>query len=160
MPLIYITGPTGSGKSTICEELRAKGFSAYDTDEKEMRTLQFIDDRQLLVLDEKVIRKIYSISESKPTFICGTSPNDLDFRELFAKIIVLTIEEAEQQSRIISRTNNSYGKEPHQLANALKWRSIQIEKYKSVGAIAINASQPIDKTVSQILSIVESGSKT
>jgi dephospho-CoA kinase len=37
MPLIYITGPTGSGKSTICSELKAEGYETYDIDSEGVR---------------------------------------------------------------------------------------------------------------------------
>ena len=45
MPLIYITGPTASGKTTVGEALRAKSYEVHDTDEKGMR---FWADRQTL----------------------------------------------------------------------------------------------------------------
>jgi dephospho-CoA kinase len=33
MGLIYVTGISGSGKSTVRAELRARGFFAHDVDE-------------------------------------------------------------------------------------------------------------------------------
>jgi dephospho-CoA kinase len=33
MSLFYVTGTSGSGKSSVCERLSKLGFEAYDTDE-------------------------------------------------------------------------------------------------------------------------------
>lgn len=152
MPLIYITGPTGSGKSTICEALRQKGFEVYDTDDEGMRKAQTIDDKELLTLDLEYLQKLYDTANDRLVFICGTSPTDLDAKYQFSTIILLDINEDEQRYRILHRTNNKYGKEPHQLANALKWRQAQIDKYKNANAVVINATQKIDDITAQILS--------
>lgn len=155
MPLIYITGPTGSGKSTICETLRGQGFEAYDTDYDGMRKIQIIDGKEMLTLDIEVLQGMYDTAGDSLVFICGTSSNDLDERNLFSKIILLTIDEAEQRERILHRTNNQYGKEPHQLANALKWRQVQIDKYQNAGALAIDASQPVKDITAKIVATAQ-----
>lgn len=154
MPLVYITGPTGSGKSTICETLRGQGFEAYDTDHDGMRETQIIDGKEMLTLDIEALQKLYDTAGNSLVFICGTSLNDLDAQNLFSKIILLTIDEARQRERILHRTNNLYGKEPHQLANAIKWRQVQIEKYQNAGALVIDASQPVEDITAKIVAAV------
>ncbi len=151
MPLVYITGPTGSGKSTICETLREQGLEAYDTDYDDMRKLEIIDGKEMLTLDIEVLQRMYDTVGDSLVFICGTSSNDLDARNLFSKIILLTIDEAEQRERILHRTNNQYGKEAHQLANAVKWRQVQIDKYQNAGALVIEASQPVKDIIAKIV---------
>lgn len=153
MPLIYITGPTGSGKSTVCQSLKNQGYLAYDTDDDGMRILQNIDNKELKVLDPKVICGLYKDAKNKTLYICGTSPNDIEFANLFDKIYVLNINEYEQKRRIKNRLGNNYGKQPHQLANALKYRNIQMTKFSDYGAININASLTIDKIINIILEI-------
>lgn len=156
MPLIYITGPTGAGKSTICSALRDKGFEALDTDDNGMRKMQNVNGKELLTLDLAVMRELHAKANDRLVFVCGTSATDLDAQNLFAKIILLTIDEEEQKKRILVRTNNEYGKEPRKLANALKWRNIQIQKYQNAGAEVIDATQPISKITEKILSIARS----
>lgn len=153
MPLIYITGPTGSGKSTTCEVLRARGFKTYDTDDEGMRKVQNIGEKELLTLDVEALKKVYEGSEEGLTFVCGTSPTDLDAQELFSRIIVLEIDETEQKERILNRTSSKYGRQPHQLAASLKWRQAQIDKYKNAGATVVDATKPVYEIVDEIIAI-------
>jgi len=34
MPLVYVTGLSGTGKSAVCRELKRRGYEAHDTDEE------------------------------------------------------------------------------------------------------------------------------
>lgn len=153
MPLIYITGPTGSGKSTICKSLRDLGYKTYDTDDEGLRKIQNVDGKEMLSLDIDTVQSIHDTAGDDIIFICGTSATDLSAQNLFSRIILLNIDEAVQEQRILQRTNNQYGKKPHQLANALKWRQVQIEKYQKAGAITIDATQPIKDIIAQIINI-------
>ena len=57
MALNYITGPTGSGKSTICSELQRMGYTAYDTDNDGFRKIEKLKGREIKVLDIEVIKR-------------------------------------------------------------------------------------------------------
>ena len=35
VPLIYVTGISGAGKSAVCDELQRRGYEAHDTDREE-----------------------------------------------------------------------------------------------------------------------------
>jgi hypothetical protein len=97
----------------------------------------------MLSLDLDKLETLKNISTHKTIFICGTSANDLENPDLFSKILLLVINGKTQLKRILNRTNSQYGKEPHELAKALKWRDVQIEKYRQASAIEIDASQQI-----------------
>jgi dephospho-CoA kinase len=170
VPLFYITGPTASGKTTIGEALKAKGFEVHDTDADGMRywadknTLEPVDppiknatedpkwhNDHIFALAEKPVRSLRERAKDKNIFLVGVTANDMNYKRLFDKIILLSIDEQFQAYRINTRTNHNYGKLPRQFAAAQKWRPIQIEKYQAAGAIEIDASQPIDQVVAQIL---------
>jgi hypothetical protein len=34
VPLVYVTGISGAGKSAVCHELKRRGYEAHDTDEE------------------------------------------------------------------------------------------------------------------------------
>jgi len=148
MPLFYITGPTASGKTSIGEELRTKGYEVHDTDTEGMR---YRTDKDTLELAEKAILNLHEKAKGKTIFLVGITANDLDFKELFDKIFLLSIDEQSQAHRINTRTNHSYGKLPHQFAAAQKWRPVQIEKYRATDAVEIDASLPLDQVVKKIL---------
>jgi dephospho-CoA kinase len=170
MPLFYITGPTASGKTTIGEVLKAKGYEVHDTDAEGMRywadknTLEPVDppiknatedpqwhNNHIFALAEKPVRNLHEKAKDKIIFLVGVTANDMNYKDLFDKIILLSINEQSQAHRIKTRTNHNYGKLPHQFAAAQKWRPVQIEKYRDAGALEIDASQPIDQVVEKIL---------
>jgi dephospho-CoA kinase len=171
MSLIYITGPTAAGKTTLGEALRAKGFEVHDTDDEGMRhwcdkfTKEPVDppiknaledphwhEDHIFTLSEEPVLKLYEKAKNKTIFLCGITQTDLDYKHLFSKIILLKIDEETQKHRIINRTNHNYGKPPHQFAAALKWRKPQIEKYQAAGAHEIDATKPLDQIVDEVLS--------
>ncbi len=154
MALNYITGPTGSGKSTICSELQRMGYTAYDTDNDGFRKIEKIKGRELKVLDLELIKQLKYRHNNEVAYVCGTSPNDLDAVDYFDNIFLLNINEEEQKKRIKNRTNNQYGEKEYQLANALKWRTIQIEKYKNAGAIVIDSSLPTETIINSIIGYI------
>jgi dephospho-CoA kinase len=151
MPLFYITGPTASGKTTVGEALKAKGYEVHDTDTEGMR---YRTDNGAVELADKPIHDLHEKAKDKTIFLVGTTANDTDFRDLFDKIFLLTVDEQAQAHRINTRTNHTYGKLPHQFAAAQKWRPVQIEKYHAAGAIEIDATQPIEQVVNEILNKV------
>lgn len=150
MPLIYITGPTGCGKSTVCDVLRNEGHTAYDTDSSGMRKIALINGKELMALDIALLQKIHDTTGNEIVYICGTSPNDQDAFYLFSKIFLLIIDASEQKKRILQRTNSVYGKQPSQMIAAQKWRKPQIEKYINAGAIVIDATQPLEDIIAKI----------
>lgn len=153
MPLIYITGPTGSGKSTVREKLATLGYETYDVDDAGMReAVQSATGKTLLTVTASKIHELKEKAKDRVIYLCGTAPTDQDFANEFDTIMLLTIDEDTQRSRIIHRTNSSYGKEPRQLEVALSWRERQLSKYQNLGAISIDATQPIDVVVDEILS--------
>jgi shikimate kinase len=174
MSLIYITGPTGSGKSSICKELQQLGYEAYDTDKdgirywinkesgepvevrsKKIKHGHKWHDEHIVGFSPDWIKKLKEKSEkeNKKIYICGISENDLNFINSYSKVILLNIDEGTQTKRIINRTNTKYGKEPKQLTAANKWRQTQINKYKDAGAYEIDGNLPKDEILKKILSV-------
>lgn len=175
MPLIYITGPTASGKSTVCEILGEKGYEAYDTDKDSIRhwidsktgeplkpfqkgtieNKQWMNEHKL-GLPKSWLEKLKADSADKLIFVCGTSPIDHADTGIFDKVIVLNIDEATLIKRVNERTNNQYGKDTRQLDNAIKWRQATIDRYKQAGAYELDASMPVYEIVDKVLALMKS----
>lgn len=174
MSLIYITGPTGAGKTTVGEALRLRGYEVHDTDDEGWRfwcnkktgapvdgpkktaleDLQWHEDH-IYTLASEPVQELFAKAKDKTIFLCGTTQSDLNFKEVFSKIILLVIDEATQGHRITHRTNHSYGKQPHQYATALRWREPQILKYSAAGAYKIDATKQVDDIVEEILTVIK-----
>lgn len=171
MPLIYITGISGSGKSSVCMELTKRGYTAYDTDEDgiayfyhnetnqpvtermshEERTPEWRSQHTWKALRETV-EKLADQAKDKPVFLCGVTNNDADeLWDLFSQVFALTMDETTLKQRITERTNNDFGKNPHEFADLLRWQQTATEDYKKLGAILIDATQPIEDVANEIL---------
>lgn len=171
MPLVYITGISGSGKSSVCTELKRRGYKAYDTDHDgiayfyhnetnlpvterisaEERTPQW-RSKHTWKAQRETVEKLANSATNELVFLCGVTSNDTsELWDLFANVFALTIDEKTLRDRIISRTHNDFGKNPHEFADLLRWQQTAAEDYKEHGALLVDASQPIEKIVDEIL---------
>lgn len=172
MPLVYITGISGTGKSTIRHELIKRGFEAFDVDEDGFRAWynRNTDKRAIkqkawenadnewrkkywLKIERPKVESIADLAKAKhkPIFLCGTTPNDSDVWDLFDKVISLSISNETLKQRLASRTNNDYGKHPDDLKDILSWNKDIDERMSGYGAIIVNAEQPLKAVVDEIV---------
>lgn len=173
MSLTYITGPSGAGKSTITPLLNKRGFEAHDADIKlcswyNRETKQKVEYPKLaedrpagwqelhtFQMDEELVRELYERSKDTTIFILGNCGNELEVADkYFDKVLCLEIDEDTMVKRLLSRTTNQYGKDPDQMAIIRKWYKPIMERYRNYGAIMIDATQPLEVVVDQILMTV------
>lgn len=171
MSLIWVTGSSGSGKSTVNNELKARGYLSYDVDndglarwtnlksgfvhpkssvKPEQRTPEFIKAHGWFV-PRSIIEDIRNKATDKPAFLCGVLDNYEDLNDLIDGIIALWISEEDIKSRLAIRGPREWGHQPHEINQTLQRHQTVYEKYRSMGAIVIDASMPINQVVEQIL---------
>jgi broad-specificity NMP kinase/5'(3')-deoxyribonucleotidase len=171
MFLIYITGTPGTGKTAVRDELRHRGYTAYDTDEDgfahyyntetnepvqghvpaEARTAAWRKTYAWKV-PRSAVEKLRAEATHKPVFLSGVVANDVDeLWDLFDIVFSLTIDEATLRHRITARTTGDYGKNEHEFASLLAWQKTAATDYKKLGAIMIDATRPIEQVVDDIL---------
>lgn len=177
MPLVYITGSAGSGKSTVRKELVRRGYTAYDVDEDKLKAWynkhtnelaehqkpwdESLDDSEWrqnywLKVERHRIEEIASIAKSnpKPVFVTGVNPNDNEIWDLFDKVIHLSVSNETLDHRLEHRTSK-YGKHPDDRENILKWNKTIDKINEGYGAVIVNAEQPLDRIVDDILKITD-----
>ena len=173
MPLIFITGISGSGKSTVQGELTRRGFEAYDTDEHEIaqwqnrltgaitplvaeehRTPEFLAQNDWRADPERV-RHLADHGAQRTVFLCGSVGNEDEVWPLFDRVFVLSIDEPTMRHRLLTRTSHDFGTKPHELAMLVAWRSAIDEHYQRAGAILIDASGNPKVVVDGILQALE-----
>src|SRR5437660_1029900 len=69
MPLYYITGIAGSGKSTVLSELKRRGYEAYDVDEAGPATAKWYNDTTGFVHPKSSVKK----EDRTPDFLANHS---------------------------------------------------------------------------------------
>lgn len=130
MPLIYVTGISGAGKSAVCDELRARGYKGYDadrdgfkswydrsTDRRAADQRRWADAtvewrrRYWLKIDPDKVEALASraSTDADPVFLCGTSAGEDAVWHFFDKVIQLSIGEEALRRRIEARTDNDFG---------------------------------------------------
>lgn len=164
MSLIFVTGISTSGKSTIAKELQNRGYEAYDTEHNGVsawfnkrtgeRTAEFGEmperttewlSRQLI--DKDWVFKMAEKAKDKPIFLCGGAANEPEIRGMFQKVIWLKTDEATIRQRVNNPRDHDYGTKPHELARAIEGNKQKQAEYESFGAIMVDATRPIEDVV-------------
>ena len=162
----HIDGVSGSGKTTVCEELRRRGYQTIDADEE----LAYFGNPETGEPEEKTERKDFvkhwiwdkekallelNKKSDKPTFFCGGTMNLEHFANHFKKTFILYIDDETLKYRLANRTNNDFGKHPDELAIQLEWNQKVANHAKEKNFVLIDATRPVSEVVDEILSHIK-----
>jgi len=174
MSLIYVTGNSGAGKSVVGNELRHRGHEAHDVDDDGFavwvhcttgvimprasmseRPAGWLEEQEWRMVPERV-EELAARAEDRLAFLCGSTANDIDLWHLFAKVIYLSVDERTLRYRLETRTNNDFGKSAHEQAAILGWNSSREDRYVGLGAVTVDATQPLGDVVDDVLTLAGS----
>ena len=96
---------------------------------------------------QKAVSELES-PEPEVLFVCGSSGNRDRFLLHFTKIFNLRIDDDTMRRRLRERTNNDFGKQPEEVELML---SLNRSGEKPAGAIDVDATQPLDQVVDELL---------
>ena len=168
--LVYVTGISGAGKSTVCVELRRRGFESHDTDQEGNAVwVNRITGVQTLIAgarersepgwsDEQEWRavpaKIVALAEraaDRVVFLCGSTANEHAVWDLFSTVEYLSIDERTLRHRLQSRTTNDFGKSAIELAAILEWHKVSDSDFARLGAVVIDATRSVHDVVDDVV---------
>ena len=160
-----ITGIAGSGKSTIKQSLVGLGYTAYDIDEGmahwvnretgeptpyNPELLPMTDAHDWLVNKPFLLK---ALASDETVFICGSAHDLYRYCDYFNAVFLLQYPSAQAvEARLTSRTNNSYGKDPKELAAILGYWKEYEQKYTATAHI-INCTDPLSHIVDKITAV-------
>lgn len=171
MALFWVTGSAGTGKSTVCKELKKKGYVAYDVDndglarwtnlstgyvhpkssvKHEDRTPEFIKTHGWFV-PRSTVEKIYKEAGDRPGFICGAIDNFDDLNDLFSGIIALHVDDDTLKDRLSTRPLREWGAQEHELKQTLERHQTVYDQWRAMGAVVMDSSRPIEQVVSTVI---------
>jgi hypothetical protein len=167
--LVYVTGASGAGKSTVRAELLRRGYTAYDSDEDGLA--RWFDDRtgaevKLPVdparrddawfanntyrLPPETVQRLAIEAGDGLAFVCGTVGNDNEIWDLFARVISLSVDAATVRRRLVGRANG-FGSTEAELERVLAWHARVDADNERYGAVLIAASGPVGEVVDRLL---------
>ncbi|MEO5920213.1 MAG: AAA family ATPase [Pseudolysinimonas sp.] len=112
MPVVLVTGMSGTGTTSVLDELATRGYRTVDTDYDGWQVPSA--DGSELVFDAERMRALFAEPGTAPVFLAGCVSNQGEFP--FDAVVLLAAPEAVILRRVEERTNNSYGSTPEDRA--------------------------------------------
>lgn len=144
-----VEGLSGTGKSSVYEELIDRGYTAISTD----RAWKRHGEPDAVWDEQKALSELES-AEPDVLFVCGSSRNRDRFLPLFTMVFNLRIDDDTMRRRLEERTNNDFGKQPEELELML---TLNRRGEKPAGAVDLDATRPLPAVVDELLRLADCG---
>ncbi|GMU74259.1 MAG: hypothetical protein AMXMBFR44_4560 [Candidatus Campbellbacteria bacterium] len=161
---IYVTGISGSGKTSIARLLNEHGVSAVDIDEishwenkgTKERTGWDHDKSDEWYATHEWICDIQKLKEvllsSEHIVVVGHAANQEEYFPLFDKSYVLLCSPETIVARLNARTDNDFGKHPADQKRILGWQKSFESEMIEKGAEPLDAERPLEEVIADIRS--------
>jgi dephospho-CoA kinase len=165
---VWVTGNSGAGKSTVCALLKSLGEPAVDADWEGYN--HWVDrtsghvvvdppdpvpagwlDRFAWRINRAEVEALAARMRDRTAFLCGFVENEADVWDLFDLVVCVVIDEETLRDRLLTRTTNTFGKHPEELAAALKDNDGAESAYRRLGATIIDGRRPPAEVADAIL---------
>lgn len=150
-----VEGVSGTGKTSVCHELRRRGLHAVNGDTDlayqgdpmtGLSTDTALHEHHLW--DVAGVREIVADPSEPVTFFCGGSRNHARFLDLFDGVLVLTVDRTTLEQRLDERPADEFGSDPAERALVLR---LHASGEDVPDGIAIDATRPLDEVVDELL---------
>lgn len=156
-----IEGVSGTGKTSVCHELRRRGCVAINGDrelayQREPTAGEKPEDfgseaearHAHHVWDVEKVRRLAADQDDDATFFCGGSRNLDQFIDVFDEIFVLDVDAETLNQRLDSRPDDDWGKDKSERELILR---LHATKEDTPSGVLIDATQPLARVVDEIL---------
>lgn len=169
MALCWVAGLSGTGKSTIVQEMQRAGELAWDGDDfscwRDRQTGEAVAAppggrhdgwlaRHAWVIDPASVRTCRGIAEDRIGYLAGGCENEPDVWHLFDTVVYLVTDDDTIRRRLAARTENDFGKTDEELAMVLGWNAVLEAHYRSAGAVVVDAGQPLAQVIAAVRAAV------
>lgn len=176
MSLNFITGAPGSGKTAVTNEIAARGFNIYDTDDPNhtgiagwhnLETGEYVAGFNELELSEELLTThIWKLtdealdefqmrSKTALIYLCGRLRDAQSVVSISRHTLFLTVADQTIEKRLAKRAQIpdevAWGREPWQVERSIAVNRQIEEEYRKIGAIMIDANQPLADVVDRII---------
>lgn len=154
-----IEGGSGTGKSSVCRELRKRGYKAVDGDNEiayqgDPETGQPLEDAPSYehhIWDVNKVREIAASTTDEVAFFCGGSRNFDKFLDVFDRVIVLDVDTETLKKRLVDRAADDWGGNDKQKQFIIR---LHATKEGIPDGLVIDTGRPLNEVVDAILEYV------
>lgn len=152
--VIFITGMSGTGKTTCLQYLHQMGYPVVDTDHDDWSEWVELPDGSLdWVLRGDKIKDLLHSHKEGVLFIAGCKTNQGKFYSYFDEIVLLCAPTEILRKRIMNRTNNPYGKSEAEWSDILRY-IVQVEPLlRRSATVEIDTNRPVDEVVHMLVQL-------
>lgn len=162
MKRILLTGMSGTGKSTVVDELARRGYKAVDLDNDAFSewvpfsaepgaTDSAVEADRDWVWREDRVHALLATEDADLLFVSGCAANMGKFLPQFDQVILLSAPAGVIVKRLAARTNNAYGKRPEEAARVLGLIDTIEPLLRKVAGHEIDTSAGLDAVVEHVL---------
>lgn len=162
---IFLTGISGTGKTTAVEGLKKRGILAIDLDDisrwHDKASGEPVDfpaevDEDFMnshewMCDMNRLKSFLDKVGNSPVVVSGMLSERQDLASLFDKILLLTCDPEIFVNRLNSRDNNEFGKEKGVQDSIIRFHEKYRNKLKKLGAVEIDASKTKEEVLEEII---------
>ncbi|WP_133806122.1 AAA family ATPase [Kribbella caucasensis] len=155
-----VEGGSGTGKSSVCRELRKRGYKAIDGDNElayqgdpETGKRTEGDGRhEQHIWDVDRVREIAASKDEEVAVFCGGSRNFNKFLDIFDKVIVLDVDTETLKQRLAGRAADDWGGNDEEKEKILRLHATKEDIPKGT---VIDTARPLDEVVDAIVKCIE-----
>jgi len=168
MKKFCITGVSGTGKSSVIEELKKRGIDAFDIDSMEGlchwrdetlgKRVEYYPgvgkewlDKHYYFCDTKKLKEIMDGCDGA-VVVSGLASNQEEFLALFDKVFLFHCDEKIFLHRLDTRENHDFAKDKSEQEHVLGYYKEFENEMREYGAVPIDTNAPLNNIVDKIIS--------
>jgi hypothetical protein len=103
------------------------------------------------IIDRATVEALAAGARGTVAFLYGSAENESDVRDLFDLVVCLVIDDGTCVQRLTTRTTNTFGRNPEELAAALEQNGRTESVYRHSGAVILDGTLPPSEVADAIV---------